>query len=107
MTGVHQFVSVGKMAMLGGHSKVVKDVLPFSMVDGHPARFYGLNSVGLKRNGVPESVRRSLKAAFKLLYRSSLNTSQALERIKSELEPSAEVDHVIRFVERSSRGICK
>jgi UDP-N-acetylglucosamine acyltransferase len=107
LAAVHQFVRVGTMAIIGGCSKVIKDVLPYSMVDGHPARWQGVNFVGLKRNGVPEKVRTNIKMAFKIICRSNLNTSQALERLRAEFDSCAGIDHLIAFVEESSRGICK
>ncbi len=102
--GVHQFVHIGKMAMLGGLSKVVQDVPPFCIADGRPAKIHGLNIRGLRRNGVPSEQRNQISAAFKLLYRSGLNTTQALERIKAEVPRSETLDYFIDFVERVREG---
>ncbi|MBI4832876.1 MAG: acyl-[acyl-carrier-protein]--UDP-N-acetylglucosamine O-acyltransferase, partial [Candidatus Lindowbacteria bacterium] len=77
------------------------------MVDGNPARWHGVNFIGLKRNGVPEEVRASIKKAFKTVCRSNLNTTQALERLRAEFDSCAEIDYLIEFIEKSSRGICK
>jgi UDP-N-acetylglucosamine acyltransferase len=107
LSAVHQFVRVGKMAIVGGCSKVIQDVMPYSMVDGHPTRWQSVNFVGLKRNGVPEEVRTEIKRAFKIVCRSNLNTSQALERLRAEFNSCPEIDHLIEFIENSSRGICK
>ena len=107
LAAVHQFVRVGTMAIIGGCSKVIKDVLPYSMVDGHPAKWQGVNFVGLKRSGVPEEVRTNIKKASKIICRSNLNTSQALERLRAEFDSCAGIDHLIEFIEGSSRGICK
>lgn len=107
IVGVHQFVRVGTMAIIGGCSKVIQDIVPYSMVDGHPAKWYGINAVGLKRNGLSEEVRSNIKRAFKVIFRSDLNTSQALERLRAEFDSCAEIDHLIEFIEKSSRGICK
>jgi UDP-N-acetylglucosamine acyltransferase len=101
MAGVHQFVRIGKLAMIGGYSKVVQDVPPFMIADGRPTKVYDLNVVGLRRNGVPANVRSSLRQACKLLYRSNLNLSQAVEAIDSEVEQSAERDYLLEFI----RGI--
>lgn len=106
LTGVHQFVTVGTMAIIGGCSKVVKDILPYSMADGNPTECHGVNFIGLKRNGVPEDARANIKKAFKIICRSNLNTSQALERLRAEFDSCAEIDHLIEFIEKSSRGIC-
>ena len=78
MVGVHQYVRIGKLAMLGGYSKVVQDVPPFMMADGRPTKVYDLNVIGLRRNGMPPKVRSGLRQAYKLLYRSNLNLSQAI-----------------------------
>jgi UDP-N-acetylglucosamine acyltransferase len=107
MAAVHQFVTVGKMALVAGLAKVVKDVLPYMIVDGNPARCRGVNVVGLSRNGASESAKRGLKTAYRTLCRSSLNTSQALAEVEQEVDDSAEVAHLIDFVRRSKRGICK
>ena len=98
MVGVHQYVRIGKLAMLGGHSKVVQDLPPFMMADGRPTKVYDLNVVGLRRSGVPPKVRSGLRQAYKLLYRSNLNLSQAIESIENEVEPSAERDYLLEFV---------
>jgi len=104
MVGVHQFVRIGKMAMVGGYSKIVQDVPPFSMVDGRPAKVYDLNVIGLRRSGVRPDVRNGLRQAYKLLYRSNLNLSQAVESIESEIEPSPERDYLLEFVRNVKVG---
>ncbi len=107
LVGVHQFVQVGTMAIVGGCSKITKDVAPYSMVDGNPVGWHGINFVGLKRNGVPEEIGANIKKAYKIICRSNLNTTQALERLRAEFDSCAEIDHLIEFIEKSSRGICK
>ena len=102
--GVHQFVHIGQMGMVGGLSKVVQDVPPFCIADGRPAKIHGLNTRGLRRNGVPTEVRNQVGSAFKMLYRSDFNTSQALERIHAEIPRSETLDYFIHFVERVREG---
>ncbi|MFN8581911.1 MAG: hypothetical protein U0163_13175 [Gemmatimonadaceae bacterium] len=68
-------------------------------------KLYGLNSVGLQRSGFDEAVLRELKRAYRLFFRSELNVSQALERARAELHPYPEVDHLLRFLEESGRGV--
>ena len=104
VAGIHQFVHIGRMAMVGAMSKVVQDVTPFCMCDGRPAKINGLNIRGLRRNGVPPEERNQVSTAFKLLYRSGVNTSQALERIHAEIPRSATLDYFIGFVERVREG---
>jgi UDP-N-acetylglucosamine acyltransferase len=102
--GVHQFVRVGRMAMIGGISKVVQDVPPFMMADGRPCEVVGLNVRGLRRAGVSAQSRADLKQAYKLLYRSQLNTSQALEAIDAETQPGLERDYLLDFVRQIRFG---
>ena len=104
MVGVHQYVRIGKLAMLGGYSKIVQDVPPFMMADGRPAKVYDLNVIGLRRNGVPPKTRSGLRQAYKLLYRSNLNLSQAIETIENEIEPSPERDYLLEFVQNVKFG---
>jgi len=104
-SAVHQFVRIGKYSFVGGCSRVSKDVPPFLKAVGNPIKLYGLNSVGLERNGFPEEVRRELKRAYRLLFRSELNVSQALERAASELQPFPEVTQFLHFIEESQRGV--
>jgi UDP-N-acetylglucosamine acyltransferase len=101
MVGVHQFVRIGRLAMVGGYSKVAQDVPPFMLVDGRPARPIGLNVLGLRRAGVPPETRDSLKRAFRLLYRSNLNLSQALDRIVAEIQDSEYLGYLVEFMRRS------
>ncbi|WP_408955157.1 acyl-ACP--UDP-N-acetylglucosamine O-acyltransferase [Natroniella sp. ANB-PHB2] len=107
LTGVHQFVRIGKMAMVGAGSKVVKDVPPYVLVDGHPASVSGINVVGLRRNEVEPGLRRKIKRAYKILYRSNLNMSQAIEKMDQELDSSPMVEHFLRFLRNAQRGICR
>lgn len=107
LTGVHQFVRIGRMSMVGAHTKVVKDVPPYVMVDGHPARAVGVNVVGLRRNGLSPEVREEIKRAYKILFRSDLNISQAIERMDQELKTSPEIEHFLRFLRNATRGIVR
>lgn len=107
MCGVHQFVRVGRLAMLGGMSKVCQDVPPFAMVDGQPARMYGMNIRGMQRRGVTKEARLGLKTCYRLILRSGLNLSQALDAIRRQIPEGEEVQHLLRFLESPSRmGIC-
>lgn len=105
MVGLHQFTRVGRLAILSALSAVNKDVPPYFLVGGRPARTQGINWVGLRRARVEPEVREEIKQAYKLLYRSGLNVGQALEVMAKELE-SAEVKHLIGFIRASKRGIC-
>jgi UDP-N-acetylglucosamine acyltransferase len=107
LTAVHQFCRVGKFAITGGCSKIVQDVPPFMIADGNPARIRGINLIGLERNGFPAEHLRLLKEAFRLIYRSKLNTKQALEAIRRDLPPNEEIAQLLGFIETSERGIIR
>jgi UDP-N-acetylglucosamine acyltransferase len=104
MTGFHQFTRIGRLAMVSALSASNKDIPPFIMCGGRPVVALGINVVGLRRAGIPANVREEIKQAYKLLYRSGLNVTQALEAMKKELT-SPEAAHMIRFIEESKRGI--
>ena len=104
LTAVHQFCRIGRHAITGGCSKIVQDVVPFTIADGNPARARGVNHVGLKRHGRSDEQIAALRQAFKTLYRSKLNTSQAIEKMRGAGDDK-DVAHVIAFVESSQRGI--
>lgn len=107
LSGIHQFTKIGRMAMIGACTKVVKDIPPYVTVDGHPARVVGINSTGLRRNDVSQEVREEIKRAYKILYRSDLNVSQAIEQMENQLHAYPEIDHFIRFLRSADRGICR
>jgi len=106
-SGIHQFCRVGKEAYIGGYSVVVKDALPFALTVGNHAKCYGLNITGMKRRRYPRATIDALHHAFHLLLSAKLNTSQAVERIRHEINDSPEVSYVLRFIEESKRGVTK
>lgn len=105
LSAVHQFARIGHHSFIGGMSRVSKDIPPFLKAVGNPVKLYGLNTIGLQRSGMDEETIRELKRAYRLLFRSDLNVTQAIERAQTELEPLAEVKELIRFVEASERGV--
>jgi UDP-N-acetylglucosamine acyltransferase len=105
LSGVHQFVRIGRHAFIGGCSRVSKDIPPFLKAVGNPVRLYGLNGIGLRRSGFSEELVRELKRAYRLFFRSDLNVSQAMQRAQTEIEPYPEVMELMRFVEGSGRGV--
>ena len=105
---VHHFVRIGAHSFIGGGTTITRDVLPFSKTAAaRDTHAYGLNAVGLERRGFSKERIRKIHHAYKLLLASKLNTSQALERLKSEPERGADVDMLIRFIEASERGVIK
>jgi len=105
VSAVHQFALIGKFSFIGGCSRVAKDVPPYVKAVGNPVKLYGLNTVGLQRNGFPEDVIRELKRAYRLFFKSELNVSQARVRAEGELRHIPEVEEFLRFFERSDRGV--
>lgn len=106
MTAVHQFTRLGRLCIVGGCSKVVQDVPPFSMCDGHPAKVIRTNAVGLERAGISSETALKLKKAFKILFFSSLSKTHALEQIEKDIDPCPEIEHLIFFAKTSKRGLC-
>ena len=105
LSGIHQFVRVGRFAMVGGMSGVPKDVPPFVWASGNRAYLYGLNQEGLRRNHIsPESVAL-LKKAYQTLFRSGLPMAQAIDRVRTSIPATPEITHLLEFIESSERGV--
>jgi UDP-N-acetylglucosamine acyltransferase len=104
LVAVHQFATIGRFSFIGGCSRVAKDVPPYVKAVGNPIKLYGLNTVGLERNGFPDDVRRELKRAYRLFFKSELNLSQARERAVAELHQYPEIEEFLAFFDRSDRG---
>lgn len=105
LVAIHQFVNVGTLSIIGGCSKVVQDIPPYSTCDGHPARVYGLNLIGLRRNNVLKEAIEQLNHAFKILFNFGLSIKHALERIEKEVKLTPEVSYLVNFIKKSQRGI--
>ena len=105
--GVHQFCRIGDHAFIGAYSVIVKDALPYARSVGNHAQCYGANALGLRRKGFSTEQVRNIEHAFHLLLSSKLNTSQALERIRSEMKSIPEIDYLVSFIESSKRGVIK
>lgn len=104
LVGLHQYVTVGTMSMIGGMSKIVRDVPPYLIVDGNPAERGGINWRGLARHDVSEDDRAELKRAYRLLFRSEYNISDALDVIEAELRQTAEIVYLAEFLRRVDDG---
>src|SRR5271168_4948613 len=107
LTAVHQFCRIGAHAITGGCSKIVQDVPPFMIADGNPAVVRGINVVGLERRGVSAEIIRILKESYRIVYRSNLNTKQAVEELENNFPGVVEVLELIGFIETSQRGIVR
>jgi UDP-N-acetylglucosamine acyltransferase len=104
-SGVHQFCRIGFEAFVGGYSVVVKDAMPYAIIQGNHAKCYGLNRVGMKRRGYAKETIEKLHSAFHLLLSAKLNTTQAVEKINEEITNCKEVDLLVEFIESSIRGV--
>lgn len=105
--GIHQFVKIGCYTMVGAFSGIGQDVPPYMMVSGIRAKPYGINVVGLRRHNFSPETLKALKQAYRILFDSELNTSQALEKIEAEIESLPEIKHLVEFIRASKRGISK
>jgi UDP-N-acetylglucosamine acyltransferase len=106
--GVHQFCRIGRHAFVGPYSIIKQDVMPYSLTSHKPeVEVFGANTIGLARRGFDKHVIESLQTAFRLLTRAQLNTTQALERIRAEIAPCAEIDELLEFIRSSERGVLK
>lgn len=107
IVAIHQFVRIGMLSITGGCSKVVQDIPPFSTCDGHPARVYGLNLIGLRRKGISNASIKQLDQAFKIIFNSGLTIKHALEKIEKELKKNQELTYLINFIKSSERGLTR
>lgn len=106
LTGVQQFIRIGRYAFIGGYSKVMKDISPYLKVAGQPTEVYGINTVGLERSGFSPERIKDIEKAYRILFRSRLNVSQALKKLK-EIKISQDVIYMVEFIRNSANGICR
>ncbi len=107
LTGIHQFSSIGAHCIIGGASAVSKDVPPYTMASGNHAKLFGLNLVGLKRRNFSDKTINAIKDAYRIIFRSHLLLKDALKRAQEEVENYPEVNHFIKFIQDSERGVCR
>ncbi len=107
LVAIHQFVRVGCYAIIGGASAVPQDVPPYMVAAGNRARLFGLNNVGLRRHKFSASTLSALKQAYRILFRSHLPLPKALEKVGKEVPQIPEVIHLVEFMKKSKRGICR
>ncbi len=105
--GVVQFLRIGRMAFVGAMSKITKDLPPYMIGHGDPLEVRGFNKVGLERRGVDEAGRKTIKEAYRILYRNKLTVAVALEQIEAELEQTPEIKHLLEFCRASEKGITR
>jgi len=107
LVGIHQFSRIGKHAIIGGCSKITKDIIPFITADGHPARPHGINTIGLKRRGFSNEVISILEDVYKIIFRSNLTIQNVIEKLKLQFTSVVEIEEIIRFLISSERGIAR
>ncbi|MCC7499087.1 MAG: acyl-ACP--UDP-N-acetylglucosamine O-acyltransferase [Bryobacterales bacterium] len=107
-SGVHQFCRIGAHSFVGGYSVLTQDILPYSLnVSPRETKVFGANRIGLERRGYPPGTIDQIHKLFRILTKTGLNTSQALERIREEIPSTPEVEQVIAFIQSSPRGFVK
>lgn len=107
MTAVHQFSKIGTHAMVGGVSKIRKDVPPYIRASKDPLAYVGINAIGLRRRGLPNETIYAINDAYRIIYQQGLNTSNALKKVEETIPQSPERDHILEFIRNSKRGIIK
>lgn len=107
MAGVHQFVRIGRMAMISATAKVVQDVAPYCLADGSPAFLKGINKIGMRRNGCDAAAVKAVTAAYKILFRSNLTLEKAVAQLRAESEDVQEVDDILCFLSTGERGVAR
>lgn len=107
IVAVHQFTRIGGYAMVGGFSGIGQDIPPYTMASGPRAKLFGLNSVGLKRHKFPDATINALKKAYKILFREKHTLKDALKKVQKDVPQTKEIKHLIEFIEKNKRGICR
>lgn len=107
VVAVHQFTRIGAYAMVGGFSGVGQDIPPYMIASGARAKLFGLNTVGLKRHGFSDSTLNELKKAYKILFREKRTLKEAIKKVQEDLPYTDEIKHLIEFIQKNKRGICR
>jgi len=107
VVAVHQFTRIGKHAMIGGFSGIGQDIPPYMIAAGARAKLFGPNTIGLKRHGFSDAVINGIKKAYKILFREKRTLQDAIKKVKEEIPQSKEIVHLIEFIEKNKRGICR
>ena len=107
LVAVHQFTRIGAYTMVGGFSGIGQDIPPYTMASGPRAKLFGLNTVGLKRHGFSDTTIAELKKAYKILFREKRTLKDAIKKVQTELPYTDEIRHLIGFIEKNKRGICR
>jgi UDP-N-acetylglucosamine acyltransferase len=107
LAAIHQFARIGAYAMVGGFSGIAQDIPPYMIASGARAKLFGLNAIGLKRHGFTDSTINELKKAYKILFREKRTLKDAIQKIQEDLPYTDEIKHLIEFIQKNKRGICR
>ena len=107
LVAIHQFTRIGAYSMVGGFSGVGQDIPPYMIASGARVKLFGLNTVGLKRHGFPDATVNELKKAYKILFREKRTLKDALKKIQEDLPYTDEIKHLVEFIQKNKRGICR
>ncbi len=107
LAAVHQFARIGAYTMIGGFSGVTQDIPPYTIASGPRAKLFGLNTIGLKRQGFSDQTISELKKAYKILFREKHTLKEAIKKVQEELPYSDEIKYLIEFIQKNKRGICR
>ncbi|MGQ9796626.1 acyl-ACP--UDP-N-acetylglucosamine O-acyltransferase [Desulfosoma sp.] len=107
LAAIHQFTRIGTHAYIGAKAGIKKDIPPYMLATGYPAKLYGPNLVGLKRKGFSTEAIQGLKKAYRVIFRSGQTLSEALQEVRREVRDVAEVENLVRFIEGTQRGITR
>lgn len=107
LVAVHQFTRIGAYSMVGGFSGIGQDIPPYTIASGARAKLFGLNTVGLKRHGFSDATIAELKKAYKILFREKRTLKDAIKKVQVELPYTDEIKHLLEFIEKNKRGICR
>lgn len=107
LVAVHQFTRIGRHAMVGGFSGIVQDIPPYMIASGARAKLFGPNTIGLKRHGFSDATINAIKKAYKILFREKRTLKDALKKIHEDVPATEEIRHLVEFIEKNKRGICR
>jgi UDP-N-acetylglucosamine acyltransferase len=107
LVAIHQFTRIGEYAMVGGFSGIGQDIPPYMVASGARAKLFGPNTIGLKRYGFTDATINAIKKAYKILFREKRTLKEALKKVRDEFPSSEEIGHLIEFIEKNKRGICR
>jgi UDP-N-acetylglucosamine acyltransferase len=107
LVAIHQYTRIGSYAMVGGFSGIGQDIPPYMIASGARAKLYGPNTIGLKRHGFSDASINAIKKAYKILFREKRTMKDAIKKVRDEMSAIQEVNHLIEFIEKNKRGICR